>query len=108
MLSRVEIRDRIRQLIKERGLSPQDVEKLAGVSDTAIYEWIRGERLPNRRKGEAVIAALTSGGSPEEDKKKPVASPRESHQGWICPKCDSAVAPHVEICPNCKTKGVKS
>lgn len=59
MLSRTQIRDRIKQLMDTKGLSPSEVEKLLGVSDTAIYEWIRGARLPNRRKGEAVIAALS-------------------------------------------------
>jgi len=105
MLSRIEIRDRIKQLIKDRGLSPQDVERLAGVSDTAIYEWIRNQRLPNRRKGEAVIAALMDGG--QEEKKPNREEPLGKRSPWICPKCDRVLAPHVDVCPNCGPKGVK-
>lgn len=23
------------------------------------------------------------------------------NQGWVCPKCDAVVAPHLDTCPSC-------
>ena len=31
----------------------------------------------------------------------------DAQQGWVCPKCETPVAPHKESCPKCTKQEVK-